>query len=335
MKPTKPTSLLILLYIIFFTFEPLIVSAGLFSSLFGGGASGDARSGIKGFIEDDLNINVEESLKPMTEGINSASNKGSSAEVSIRFTTPNPKPGEKITASADVTGISNIQDAYYFWYLKNPKREPQGELAEQHIAAVRAQAKIYFDPLTFDQTFNGGNNNGSYEEEYPEDTDDDGFKAPLGGGNTRGNGKNFCYVADPISGIQYEIAKEGRGENGCPDGYEPRCMMDDKTLQCPVNVEGVEGIFNTQENTQTDNNGDTTSDSSTTGEISGGGGVRSKTVLRCLDNNSPPRCNKQDRLYCRTTNGKTNVRYKYKGRIKTPTPFCVKIDKRDHNDCRT
>ena len=292
------------------------------------------RTAMNDFLENDLNINVEEGLKPLTETINSTERKGDMPEVSVRFSIPNPKPGETITASADVLGITNINDAYYTWYIRRVQDKCDDDLncedlANQKVLAIREQAALYFDPLVFDQKMNGGNDNGIIDgDEWPADSDDDGVKTPVGGANMNDGAANFCYVHDPISGKQYEISDPGEASLGCPDGYVPRCMNEERLLQCPVVVPGVEGeIVETDESEKSDTS--SSSGSTSSGKITGAGGARRTSLARCLDSGTQVTCNQDTgNLYCPTPDGDTEITYSYYSdiAINMPTPFCIKKD---------
>ena len=137
----------------------------------GSGISGKIRSGINDFLEEDLNINVKDGLRPITEGINTMDRKGQIPEVSLRFSSQNPKEGEKITVSADTTGLSNPNDAYYTWYLKRAN-DSYEDIDNLHRQAVKAQAALYYDPETLNQKFNEG-----IEEKKGDDYD--GYKPKM------------------------------------------------------------------------------------------------------------------------------------------------------------
>ena len=319
------SSLFVITLIIFFALHPLLVYGGLFGA---GNVSGKVRAGVNDFIENDLNVNVHDALRPMTEGINAGDRKGQIPEVTIRFSTPNPKPGEIITATADVTGIANINDAYYIWYIKGPKRIPDEAAKDtrnpEHIMAVRAQALLYFDPLTFDQPMNGGNNNGIVEDsEWPQDKDDDGFKAPMGGGNMKGDGTNYCYIYDIKTGEQYELAKPGEWSSGCPDGYVPRCMVNDSATSCPVVIPGMEGNIDTSAQAESDaNTGIANTEANTQATMQGNEGARMRPLARCLDTDMQPVC-RDGKLACPTADGDLGTNYNYNGVPNVPTPYCL------------
>jgi len=335
MKHTTQKTIVAISMIIIFVLEPISATA-----LFSVDVSGKVRGGINDFLENDLNINVQKGLRPMAETINSADRKVKSPEVSIRFSTPNPKEGEVITASAEVAGIANVQDAYYTWYIKGPTRNidtvdilDDDILKKMHILAVRAQAGIYFNPLMFDQKMNGGDSDGDFIDDYPDDEDDDGFSAPLGGGNMKGDGTNYCYVYDTNSGVQYEITEPGKVNLGCPSGFVPRCMKDERLVQCPTIVDGVEGTIETEANSEgTADDGsssgtassETSAETSAEVEIGGGGGARFRILARCVGVAEEPICH-NGKLSCSTSDGSFGTNYDYDSHsITVPTPFCVK-----------
>ncbi|PID52681.1 MAG: hypothetical protein CR972_00535 [Candidatus Moraniibacteriota bacterium] len=355
MKKKNILTLFVIFYIALLTLEPVVVYGGIASKI---------RDGVNAFIEQDLNININEGLRPITEGINVKDRKEKMPEVSIRFSTPNPKPGEPVTAFADVYGVSNINNAYYTWYLK---RDGGGTMQDMKLAAIHAAAELYFNPLTFDQPMNGGDGDGVVEDaEWPTtDTDNDGYRAKMGGDTgidrDSGDGNDYCYIYDPESGIQYELEPKDfdvkSGDNGCPSGYEPRCMVEHNTMQCPVLIDSVA----TQEEAE-----QTGGLSHTTGTVSEGGGMRFTTVKQCLESGVPTCDEGSQRLYCEDSTGSnmydankyysckdglckdydslkdcqkhesdktckkgdalSAVNYDYGGSINIPTPFCVKKD---------
>ncbi|MFA5987025.1 MAG: hypothetical protein WC819_06805, partial [Parcubacteria group bacterium] len=300
----------------------------------GSGASSKLQSGIKEFLENDLNINVEESLKPITESINSAGNKGKIPEVSIRFSTPNPKPGEMVTALAEVTGISNENEAYYSWYIKNDENRevpPDGEdrMVTYRANAIRAQAEMYFDPLSLDQPMNGGNGDGSFEDDYNRilaiKNDNDDYRTKMGGDNGIRGVDHYCYVYDPETGVPYELSgstedsdDDDASEDGCPNGYTPRCLVENREIQCPTDVEGAFGDIITE----IEDDLNATMD----GTIGGNGGTRTETLTQCLDAGSAPTCGKSNTLICPPDDADTDITYSYGGTISIPTPFCVQKD---------
>ena len=346
-KNIKLSFVIVFIQITLLLIEPFAVYAGLFGS---GNVSGQVRSGINDFLEEDLNINVEDALKPITETINSTDRKGKIPEVSIRFSTTNPKPGEIVTASADVKNISNVKDAYYMWYLTSPKRmedealayvfglEPGGHVGDaptHHILAVQAQAALYFDPLMLDQKMNGGNEDNSYIDDYERVTtdDDDGYKVPLGGANaSNAGGEDYCYIYDPEDGTQYELmlsdGEDAETGDGCDDydtdtiDYVARCMIGDKANSCPTKIVSVEGIFSS-ETTEEDEETNT----STSVDIGGGGGARSRNLARCLDYGVKPKCS-DEKLSCPSADGSTVTEYKLDDpSVKTPEPYCIPKDR--------
>jgi len=299
-KTIKKASAIALILAQLFIYQP--VHAGLFGGISksllgapsnpmsgggGGGVEEQIRKGINNFLEDDLNINVEDGLRPMTEGINTADKKAKIPSVSLRFATQNPKPGESVTVTADIQGISNVNDAYYTWFLKRNSNSFD-DIDQMHRDAVKAQAAMYYDQDTLRQKFNEGmadKKGDDYDGYIPRMGGDNGIPRvnertlpdspiptsspdptdilPFAFGlpsmpdlpsvtsfsdsedpsddviQTSNNTKDFCYIYDAQEGTQYEIGKGGDSENGCPEGYVSRCMIEDNELQCPVDVLGI------------------------------------------------------------------------------------------------
>ena len=327
---------------------------GVFGNVGGdifGGA--DVKNIFSDFISNQLNLNPL-ALQNLTEGLNMMDRKGQLPGTSITFSTPNPKPGDKITASASAFGITNSGEAYYTWLLKRKDDKGYSDVTQLHKNAIKAQAAIYFDPETLEQEFNRGAN---MEE------DNDGYRAPMGGSNGILRGKNdtakdYCYVTDIQSGVQYELSKGGAKKSGCPEGYVPQCMVESKSLQCPVIVNNLE----TKEE-ETSGSGENSSSSES---FEGLGGVRTNTVKQCLNARQDPTCDQTTRsLQCGTRPGENiydpekyyacsggkcdkydslqdcrdgedkdedctsganlqHIKYNYSGPITIPTPFCVK-----------
>ena len=305
--------------------------------------SGEVRSGINDYLENDLNLNVSEGLKPLTESLNVTNVKSEIPEVLLKFTTSNPKPGEKITVLATAMNIANLEDAYYTWYLKrDPKYCTEDSIAkgldctsfeDQKILAIRAQTALYFDPMTFDQKMNTDvEPDGKFEENYPPKTSKqqkaDGYTPTLGGDGQKANEHNYCYVYDTETGEKYELNESAEVSNGCSDGYLVRCLEEKKEVQCPVNVPPIEGEITT---TTTGSSSNTSSNSNTvqgtTGEFAGNEGVRFSILTQCLDSGMEAECNEDSHTYvCPTTNGNSKVTYSYGegAKYNVPTPFCVK-----------
>ena len=325
--------------IIFLVGAPLMTHAGLFDM----GGSSIGKDMISGFIEDSLQVNIKQALKPITEAQNVADRKGKAPQVSIHFSTPNPKPGEVITATAHVTGITNPDDAHYMWYLKGPNRvigenmvpfsgrRPggAGESSSWHAFAIQAQAELYFDPTVLDQRMNGGNDNGSYIDEYEKNhTDNDGYSAPIGGGSNHNQGADYCYIHDPETGQQFELLREDAEEENQLDGcqqydnattdYVARCMIGDRSMTCPTKILPATGSLNSS------SSGGENSSSESGGEVGGGGGARYRNLARCMDYGVKPVCRENNMLSCPSADGSVTTQYNY-GDLKTPvpTPFCV------------
>ena len=296
-KSTKYTKLFIAIFlVIILVGEPLVSQAflgGIIGSFFGipggpGSPSGSgARKGINDFLENDLNINVQESLKPMAEGVNAGDRKIKTAKVSLRFSTPNPKPNEKLTVSADVEGLANVQDAYYVWFLKR-EGDSYDDVDKLHKNAIKAQAGLYYDPEMFDQPFNQGIKEGKTN-------DGDSYAVKIGGDNSNEE-EGYCYIYDMKDGKQYELAEGGEAESGCEDGFVPRCLIDKNELQCPIIVDG----FSSETETETNTSGSSSTSTSTT-TIGGLGGKRFYTLKQCVDTGIRATCSESThKLFCKS-----------------------------------
>jgi hypothetical protein len=316
-------------------------------AFFGGFSIGQGRAAVNSFLENDLNMNVKQSIRPMTEGINIMDRKAQIPTVTIRFSTPNPKPGEIITASADVAGITNPADAYYMWYLKGPSRKvdegmllhsPElslgdlGDSKAQHAFAVQAQTELYFDPMVYDQKANGGDADGNYLKEYPNDKDDDGYVAPLGGGNAGGASPGYCYIYDVESGEQFELkthnGEDGMIKDGCESydtpeiDYVARCMISDRTIECPTIVNQIHGEISASAEAGSEEEGSVPT-ASTHAEVGGGGGARMRNLEQCLDTNVTPTCH-DGMLACPSADGSITTKYKLNDlQTLVPTPYCI------------
>ena len=303
---------------------PLTTSAFLSSM----GSAVLGKDAITDFIENQLNTSVKAGIQPLTKGLNVLQNKGIQPQVTITFSTPNPKSGEKITATAHVVGIDNPKTSYFTWYLRGPHREggKESALSQQRANAIRAAAAVYFDPMVFDQKINGGNGDGILQDhEWPEDTDDDGFNAPVGDARSKGVSNQKCYMYDPETGVAYEKGDGASRNNGCPEGYEPQCLIERRDTLCPHNVPPITGTTETTTSSTTGDGGNTSSSSSGSTSFEGAGGVRSDRLTQCVATTDQPMCNDRiNQLVCGTADGSVDTLYSYTPPINVSTPYCVK-----------
>lgn len=222
-----------------------------------GSPSGKIRKEIKKFLTNDLLIDSN------NLGIGQNDRKTLVPQVKLTFT----KVDEThYKATVQPVGITNPKEAYYTWYIRNKKNKrirgfkPVGTLplADQigsagadpddpefwKIMATREIIKYYFDPQRYDSTFNGGNGNFVLESgEYAKNTDNDGYKARVGGGDAN-DGPKYCYLYDRQDGGIYELASGGRTTSDitCPDGYTPTCVTDNR-MTCPDPADGAKNIL--------------------------------------------------------------------------------------------
>lgn len=234
-------SVLALIQITLLLFAPIYYTKAIFSSF-----GGKIRKGIKDFLTKDLLIDNNDL------GIGQLSQKPEVPEVIIKFT----KIDEThYKATAVPKGISNPNEAYYTWYIKNPDTRLRGfnplgtlPLADQigsaganpndpdfwKVMATRENIKYHFNPMRYDSTFNGGDGNFILSNsEYPFDSDNDGYKATVGGDNAQ-NGTKYCYLFDNNGGDVYELMAGGDDNSGvdCPAGFSATCMEADR-ISCP------------------------------------------------------------------------------------------------------
>ena len=237
----------------FFAFIAFVQITLLFVPIFSvqafliGGGSVNVRGQIKSFLHDDLLIDDNDL------GIGQNDQKTLVPEVKITLTKIDDT---HYKATAQAQGVTNPNEAYYTWYIRNKKDKhlrgfnPAGTLplADQigsagadpddpefwKIMATRELIKYYFDPMRYDSTFNGGNGDFILSDgEYASNKDRDGYKAIVGGGNAN-NGAKYCYLYDRESGEVYEMASGGSGNSGveCPLGFTASCIADQRSI-CP------------------------------------------------------------------------------------------------------
>lgn len=219
-------------------------------ALFGGKPKVPSPSaGIRDFLEDDLNVSVDE-LSNVTEVVNFAEQKGEYPRVTIQFSNPHPKEGELVTATAVTNSLKDPTVSYFTWYIRNENDDNNSNLAalEQYkVNAVRKHVKTYFDWLRFDEPYNanGTSPNGDgivqFEEFQHTDGDNDAFFAHIGGESAIEK-NDYCYVYDRESGDQYEMVESAeQGGYSCPDGKRPTCLFDSRETLCPLVILPLEG----------------------------------------------------------------------------------------------
>lgn len=279
----------IVLEIIIFSGMPNFAQAFLFGS--GNVASEFATEAVNKFIPEEIRdfakISDKKTLPP---------------RVKIRSNNFTPKPGEEVTVSAEVEGILNPDTAYYTWYLKREGDENDVEVWKKN--AIQETINMHFDPLVFDQKFNGGNQNGVVDdfewEQNDSDGDDDAYISFNGGDDNKGAGEDqYYYIYDKESGEYFEIGriKSGKYEEGddlyeeCGDDHYPACMIQDRASKtCPILDTPVSGEATSS------SDGGSGGDSGSGGD---GGSSSASTVIeeedsasgleysRCANNGSP------------------------------------------------
>ena len=176
-------------------------------------------SSVANKLEKRYNVNLE-SIKNAGQGFNVSNTKKNVPEVSLFFSTPDPKSGQKITARALPVYFSNSEESlYYTWYLKRKdcnagtcdyNGDGRYDSRDWRIEAATLLVQNGFDSVEAGMVYAG-------------DTDDDGYKARFGGDNKEGK-NDYCGVYDTRSGEVYELADAGLTTFFCPAGKFPVCM---------------------------------------------------------------------------------------------------------------
>jgi hypothetical protein len=229
----------------FFITSAFPASAGLFGS--GGGISIPSTSQIASELERRYNLDLG-AIQNQGQLFNVADNKKPTPEVSIFFTPSDPKEGEKISAKAFPIYFSNPEESlYYTWTLKHAGCD----LTNSPSAATRALCDRNSDGnITVEDwkieaanilVQNGYDNSAT---SYASGSDDDGYRAKYGGDN-KTNAPNHCYVNDPSSGTNYELADASDTSFTCPAGTSAVCMVGQGSVATGTNdiVSGGNSYF--------------------------------------------------------------------------------------------
>lgn len=151
----------------------IIILSGLF--LFSGTGFSFAQFSVGGDEEltmptlDDILGDVEERYAMDPNALRRSRHKEIAPAVEIFFDSTSPKEGEKVTATALPTNFKNSnENLYYTWFILHEKGT---DIEEAKREAMGIVARGSFDPELFgiDYIKDGG--------------DDDGFRAPIGGGD--------------------------------------------------------------------------------------------------------------------------------------------------------
>ncbi len=177
------------------------------------------------YTDDHFHIN-DDSVRDAMERMNVSNQKGSAPEVKLFFTPSDPKPGEKITATALPIYFSTPKEnAYFTWYLKqfgcdlcennatsnacsaaelekcDENNDRRVTVEDWKITAMKIIAQGGFDKNT----------------ENENNTDDDGYKAHMGGDTNREPSSGYhCFLHDFSNGKNYEMVyPDNRSHNRC------------------------------------------------------------------------------------------------------------------------
>lgn len=211
------------------------------AGLFGGGPKIPSPESFFSSAESRYHIDPE-AMQNQGESLNTSETKRPTPATSLFFSPSDPRVGEKLSAKAFPMYFSDTEkDLYYTWYLKRKECTLQpGPLA----ASVRALCDRDFDNKVTVEDWKieaaqiivqNGFSATEAGETYTSDTDDDGFKAPMGGGNKKAVASH-CFYNDPASGKNYELGTSGDISFDCPAGMTPICLAGEGTVN-PINID--------------------------------------------------------------------------------------------------
>jgi hypothetical protein len=164
-------------------------------------------------IMEDLGIDKTE-LKYNIQTFNTTRTKKQQPQVSISFYPEDPKPGQKVTATATpVYFLNDAKDTYFTWYLKlkgcDEGSKPTAQCDDNRDGTVdvedwktKAARIIANDGFEWDSDGNGIPNSSIYGS----NTDRGSSYEAIWGGNDQGGKNAYCYYHDVRSGNEYEIA---------------------------------------------------------------------------------------------------------------------------------
>ncbi|MBP9727919.1 MAG: hypothetical protein KBD27_00915 [Candidatus Moranbacteria bacterium] len=222
-------SLFLIVHLFVATAAP--AAAGLFS-----GPKIPSATSIMTSAEKRYHIDTE-AMQNMGESLNTSETKNPTPAVSLSFSPSDPRVGEKVSAKAFPMYFSSTEkDLYYTWYLKRKECSLQSPPLS---ASVRALCDRDFDDRVTVEDWKieaaqliaqSGFSAVEAEENYTSDTDDDGYKAPMGGGNKKAVA-NHCYYNNPATGKNYELGTSGDIEYDCPAGMTPTCLAGEGSVE--------------------------------------------------------------------------------------------------------
>src|SRR6185369_8218837 len=164
------------------------------------------------------------------ESFNVAANKQPTPEVSLFFNPSDPKDGQKLSAKAFPMYFSSKEsNMYYTWYLKHAgcdlDNSPSG--AKRSLCDRNGDGRVTVEDWKVEAAqIISQNGFDTKTADYGDGNDSDGYKARFGGDN-RVSAADYCYVNDPATGKDYELAKGSATRFDCPSGTTAVCMVGD------------------------------------------------------------------------------------------------------------
>jgi hypothetical protein len=167
-------------------------------------------------IFTDLGIDKNE-LKYNIQTFNTSRTKKQQPQVSISFYPEDPKPGQKVTATATpVYFLNDAKDNYFTWYLKlKGCDEKDGNLSEWekiHCDDNRDDVidqedwKVKASRIIANGGFEWANEKGWPNSElYGSNTDQGSSYLAIPGGNDQGGKNPYCFYHDVNSGNEYRL----------------------------------------------------------------------------------------------------------------------------------
>jgi hypothetical protein len=175
-------------------------------------------------IMTDLGIDKKE-LKNGIKTANVARQKKQPPQVSLSFDPKDPKPGQKVTATASpIYFLNDPKDIYFTWYLQTAECDQRaggasGKCDLNNDGKVDEDDwKIKATRIIVNDGFDWNNEANGHPEEpnpqiYSSDDDNDGYYSVNGGDDQRGKDNSHCYIHNITSGNEYEL--QGETGNTC------------------------------------------------------------------------------------------------------------------------
>ncbi len=191
MKKTMFKKIISTFLVLFLTLSPLSNQA---LADFDWPSPSDAAKEAADGIANKYGIN-QNTIVESAQSFNVAKNKKQPPQVYLTFSPTNPIPGEKVTANAEPLyfGNNDSSSMYFTWYLRHRDELEKNSHSDLENFKVRAARIIASD-------------NFQYEDGYSSDSDNDGYKAVMGGDDQRNVGKeSHCFFHDMEKGSEYEF----------------------------------------------------------------------------------------------------------------------------------